>query len=213
MSRIRGVAILNSPAIAASVPTPAPWVTAVTQTGTTASGSNIITALTATANLNVGQPLSGTGIVPGSTITSIDSATQIHISLNATASGSPSLTFSLWDPSNSGAFAGAFGGFPLPPVANDVIGCLVEIPNLITLAAAATYILPPGDGAILCVAGTTTGPVYQVFQGTTSPAWTTLFTFTAAATTLLHYYMSDGANFRVNNLASTASTFTIYQWR
>jgi hypothetical protein len=213
MPRIRGVAQLNSPAIAASVPTPAPWVTSSTQTGTSTSGSNVVTGLTSTANLNIGQPVNGTGSPPGNTILTIDSATQIHTTLNFTASGSPSLTFPLWDPWNTGQFAGGFGGYSLPMPGGDVIGCLIEIPNLITLAAAATYILPPGEGQILCVAGTTTGPTYQVFQGTSSPAWVTLFTFTASATTLLQYFMSDGANFRVNNLAATASTFTIYQWR
>jgi hypothetical protein len=213
MPRIRSVAILNAPAIAASVPTPSPWITAVTQNGTTALGSNIITALTATANLNVGQPVIGTGVPSGATVTSIDSGTQVHISLNATAAGTVSLTFPIWDPWNTGAFAGGFGGYAIPNPTADVAGCLIEVPNIQTLAANATYVLPPGEGHILGVLGATNTATYQVFQGTSAPAWTTLFTWPAAATTLLQYFMSDGANMRINNGATANNTFTIYQWR
>jgi hypothetical protein len=68
-------------------------VSASTQNGTTALTSPIVTALTSTAGLNVGQPVSGTGIPAGATILSIDSPTQIHISTNATAAGTVALTF------------------------------------------------------------------------------------------------------------------------
>ena len=210
MPRIRGVSILNAPAVAPSIATPAPWVTASTQTGTTTSGSTSVTALSSTANLNVGQPVSGTGIQIGTTIATISSATAIVLSLPATASGSPSLTFSLWDPWNTGQFSGGFGGYsmPMPP---PVIGALVEIPNLVTMAATSTYVIPPGDGLCVGVLGATNPATYQVFQGTASPAWATIATFPAAATTTM-YYMSDGANFRISNGATANNTFTFYQF-
>jgi hypothetical protein len=61
-----------------------------TNTGSTTIGSRIISDLTTpTTGYQVGWAVSGTGIPPGATITSIDSASQIHISLSAsgTAAG------------------------------------------------------------------------------------------------------------------------------
>jgi hypothetical protein len=63
-------------------------------TGTTASGSPIITAMSSVTGLYVGQPISGTGIPSGAVITAIQSATAITISANATSSNtSEALTF------------------------------------------------------------------------------------------------------------------------
>ena len=58
-------------------------------TGTTVSGSNIITAMSSVAGLNVGDAVTGTGIAAslGAVITAI-TATTITISRNATASAS-----------------------------------------------------------------------------------------------------------------------------
>jgi fibronectin-binding autotransporter adhesin len=60
--------------------------------GTTTSGSNSITGLTSTSDLAVGMLITGTGIPANATITAINSATQITISGNATATGTPSLS-------------------------------------------------------------------------------------------------------------------------
>jgi hypothetical protein len=54
-------------------------------TGNITTGSNIITNIPSTAILQPGWGLTGTGIPSGATISSVDSATQIHISANATA--------------------------------------------------------------------------------------------------------------------------------
>lgn len=63
-------------------------------TGTTTSSSAVVTGLSSTAGLYVGQALSAASGIPGSTtIASIDSATQITMSANATASGSRTITF------------------------------------------------------------------------------------------------------------------------
>jgi hypothetical protein len=63
-------------------------------TGTTASGSNIITSMSSVTGLNVGALITGTGIPAGTVVTAIQSTTAITISANATASGSVTLSFS-----------------------------------------------------------------------------------------------------------------------
>ena len=73
--------------VLASIPAPAG------QSATTTSGSTAVTGLTSTANLTVGMPISGTGIPANATIASITNSTAITISANATAAGTPSLTF------------------------------------------------------------------------------------------------------------------------
>jgi hypothetical protein len=56
-----------------------------TSSGNITSGSNIITNIPSTAILQTGWGVSGTGIPGGTQITSVDSASQIHISNSATA--------------------------------------------------------------------------------------------------------------------------------
>lgn len=64
-------------------------------TGTTVSGSNVITAMSSVAGLTVGNAITGTGITAGSVITAITSTT-ITISRNATASNTgTTLSFSV----------------------------------------------------------------------------------------------------------------------
>jgi autotransporter-associated beta strand protein len=60
--------------------------------GSTTSGSNSITGLSNTADLTTGMLITGTGIPANATITAINSASQITISANATATGTPNLT-------------------------------------------------------------------------------------------------------------------------
>lgn len=64
--------------------------------GTRTNGSAIITSVPSTTNLRVGYYVFGTGIVSGSTIVSIDSASQITISNTATSSGSATFAVSPW---------------------------------------------------------------------------------------------------------------------
>lgn len=64
------------------------------QTGTRAStGNGIITGLTDTSQLVVGMEASGTGIGASAVISSIDSATQVTLSVNNTATGTATVTF------------------------------------------------------------------------------------------------------------------------
>lgn len=56
-----------------------------TSAGNITNGSNIITNIPSTAILQPGWGVSGTGIPGGTRITSVDSASQVHISTSATA--------------------------------------------------------------------------------------------------------------------------------
>ena len=58
----------------------------VAATGTTTSGQATVTGIASTAEMRPGQSISGAGIPLGATIVSVDSATAITISANATAS-------------------------------------------------------------------------------------------------------------------------------
>lgn len=70
----------------------------VTLTGTKASTANgIITGLSSTAGLSVGMVATGTGIGASAVINSIDSATQVTLSVNSTSTGSTSITFAVFD--------------------------------------------------------------------------------------------------------------------
>ena len=69
-----------------------PWfVQPVVFSGTLKSGSASITGISKTAELIVGQIVTGTGIPTGTTIQSINSSTAITLSANATVSGIQSL--------------------------------------------------------------------------------------------------------------------------
>lgn len=58
---------------------------AISTTGNTTSTSYVITNIPSTAGMVIGHPISGAGIPTGTSITSIDSSSQIHISNAATA--------------------------------------------------------------------------------------------------------------------------------
>lgn len=66
-----------------------------TLTGNITSGEPYISNLDTTANLGPGMNISGTGIAAGARIKSVCSSSKVEMTLDATASGSPSLTFAL----------------------------------------------------------------------------------------------------------------------
>jgi len=79
----------------------------VTLTGTKAStSSGVITGLSSTAGLVVGMQAFGTGIGTSAQVISIDSSTQVTLSVNSTSTGSTSIRFGVVD----GATVGAVGG-------------------------------------------------------------------------------------------------------
>lgn len=61
--------------------------------GATLNGSNIITNIPSTSAIAPGMVVTGAGIPPNTAVRSVDSAIQIHICNNATATGIPPLTF------------------------------------------------------------------------------------------------------------------------
>lgn len=79
-----------------------------TLTGTKAStSSGVITGLSSTAALTVGMKAFGTGIGAAAVITTIDSATQVTLSVNSTSTGSTSIRFGVVDGATLGAVGGA----------------------------------------------------------------------------------------------------------
>ena len=83
-----------------------------TQNGTTTNASAIVTGLTDTSQLIVGMQVSGTGIPANTTIASINSATQVTLNNNATASGTVALTFKVAPNTNLDIFVFANAGTP-----------------------------------------------------------------------------------------------------
>lgn len=70
--------------------------TAVTSTGTTTSASAVVTSVT-TASLAVGDVITGTGIPAYAEVLTIDSSSQLTMTVPASASGTVTLTFAKQD--------------------------------------------------------------------------------------------------------------------
>lgn len=68
----------------------------IQMTGTRTNGSAIITSLSSTTDMRAGYYVFGTGIASGTTIASVDSASQITLSGNASSSGSATVVVSPW---------------------------------------------------------------------------------------------------------------------
>ena len=63
------------------------------QTGATVSGTKILTNLQTTSGLSAGMVITGTGIPANTAIKTVDTLTQITLCNNATATGTPALSF------------------------------------------------------------------------------------------------------------------------
>lgn len=197
----------DSPNFGTIVPALA-WISSYVLTGTLTSGANTVTAITnppGTAGLAVGQPVSGTGVAPGATITQIVSATAVNLSLNSTASGAQTLTFALFNPSASPfAFASPFSPFP-NPLGPATAGGAFNQPDVQVLAAGTTYVPAPGRGVCVITSGTTAATI----QYNINTVWTNIFVGTASASSPF-YLMADGQNVRWNS-PTVSSTFTFYR--
>ncbi len=77
------------------------------QVGTVTGGSAVVTGLTSTSGLVVGQPVSGTGVLGGAAIASMDSATQVTLSAKGSGAAvtTPTLTFAAVSALGTGAVA------------------------------------------------------------------------------------------------------------
>lgn len=68
----------------------------IQQNGTRSSGNAVITSLTSTSNMKVGYYVYGVGIPEDTTILTINSATQITMSANASSTGTTTVIVSPW---------------------------------------------------------------------------------------------------------------------
>jgi microcystin-dependent protein len=68
----------------------------IQQSGTRTSGTAIITGLSSTTHMKAGYFIGGTGIPTSATILSVDSATQVTMSTNASSSGTSTVIVSPW---------------------------------------------------------------------------------------------------------------------
>lgn len=71
-------------------------VMSITSAGTRTNGIDVVSSIASTANFRAGYYIFGTGIAAGTTILSVDSATQITLSANASSSGTSSFLVSPW---------------------------------------------------------------------------------------------------------------------
>jgi hypothetical protein len=83
-----------------------------TQDGALTSSSAVVTGLTDTSQLIAGMEVTGTGIPASTTLSSIDSASQVTLSQNATAGGTQSLTFKVAAGKNLDLFVFSNSGTP-----------------------------------------------------------------------------------------------------
>jgi hypothetical protein len=63
-----------------------------TGNGTLTNGSGVISSISSTTGMYVGQPVGGTSVGTGAVIVTVDSSTQITVSVNSTASATVSIT-------------------------------------------------------------------------------------------------------------------------
>jgi len=137
----------------------------VTSTGNTTNGSDVITGIPSTAYFQVGWPVMGNGIPDNTTISSVDSTTQIHISASATATATGvSLTY-------GGGYVQPTELFDFDPVAGTVGPALPAIadPTLATIGSYVTHMLMLPTGQLLLSDGTNQLWVYTP-DGAASPS-------------------------------------------
>jgi hypothetical protein len=192
------------------IPAAAAWVyNQFVQTGNTHSNTTLDTLATGTSMLQVGQPVSGTGIAPGTTIASITNSTTVVLSIAATATGT-GVTITFGSAPSAGSAFSNDAGWPVPiSTAVDVPGCVFAIPEAQTLNAGSTFIPGPGGGFIALTSGTTAMTI-QLQTGAGS--WTSIFTGTASTTSYSGFIACDAGNVRIN-CPTTAGAFTFYRYR
>ena len=147
-----------------------------TSSGNITTGSNIITNIPSTAILQVFWGVSGTGIPSGSYITSVDSATQVHISSNATATATARAI--TW----GGVFSNPTQLFDFDPTTNSISPISPPVPdvNLPSTGAFPTRMLVLPTGQVLFSDSSSEIWVYTP-NGTPNPALRPVinsFTFT-----------------------------------
>ena len=116
----------------------------ITSTGSTTTGSAVVTAVPSTSQLRVGWAVSGTGIPSAATIKSIDSPSQVTLSGNATASGNGAIVF-------GGRFSPPAQLFDFDPASNQIapVSPALQDNQLTTIPAYKTWMLMLPTGQLL----------------------------------------------------------------
>jgi microcystin-dependent protein len=68
----------------------------IQRAGSTTNGSAVVTGISSTADLHVGMPVEGSGIPASTRILTVDSASQVTLDQNATATATPTLRWYPW---------------------------------------------------------------------------------------------------------------------
>jgi trimeric autotransporter adhesin len=134
-----------------------------TSSGNIVNGSAIITGIPSTAVLQVGWRVQGTGIPVNTTVTSVDSTNQIHISQSAIATGATALTF-------AGIFSQPTQLFDFDPVAGTASPLLPTIPdtNMAIIPSFVSRMLVLPTGEVLFSDSTNQGWIYS--RGSADPS-------------------------------------------
>ncbi|HZU21642.1 MAG TPA: kelch repeat-containing protein, partial [Terriglobales bacterium] len=110
--------------------------------GTTTAGSPVVTGIPSTAGLQAYWGVSGTGIARGSQIASVDSANQVTLTFNATASGTANITY-------GGVFSSPMVLFDFDPNTGTMTPMNAPDPNLPYIPAFITRMLVLPTGQLL----------------------------------------------------------------
>lgn len=156
--------------------------TITTQVGTTASGSPTVTLSASNAAIQVGQNISGTGILTGTYVLNIF-GTTLTLSQNATANGSPTLTFTTSYPSTTVSGAVFVDGYyvvgtpdgllynsnvedPTTWQAINYIGVVSDADKLVAIGRTINYIVATGAETteFFYDAGTSPGSPFLPYQ-------------------------------------------------
>lgn len=180
---------------------------------TTNASASVTVVWPGTSGLFAGQPISGMGIAPNTTIASIGSATALTLSQVTTSVGTGTGNLTVGGLGGSQFTVNNNYGVPNPTaLAADVPGNMFNVPELQTLVfnAASVFVPAPGNGFILLTSGATTA---SAIQGNLAGTWTALFTGTAGAASPWMAFGTDGTSIRITAPGTTNATFTYYRYR
>lgn len=180
---------------------------------TTNASASVTVVWPGTSGLFAGQPISGMGIAPNTTILSIGSATALTLSQVTTSVGTGTGNLTVGQLGGSPFTVSSNYGVPNPTtLAADVPGASIWPGELQTLVfnAASVFVPAPGQGFIALTSGATTP---AAIQWNIAGTWTAVFTGTAGAASPLMYFGCDGTNVRITSPGTGNATFTFYRWR
>lgn len=183
------------------------------QATTTNASTSVTVVWPGTSGLYAGQPISGMGIAPNTTIASIGSATALTLSQNTTSVGTGTGALTVGQLGGSAFTASANYGVPNPTTAGtDIPGASIWPGETQTLVfnAASVFLPAPGQGYLALTSGATTA---AAIQWNLNGSWTAVFTGTAGAASPLMAFGTDGTNVRITSPGTGNASFTFYRWR